>query len=107
MSSFAHSSGDRWFTVGRRKSAEAMWHKYGPMIGSNYPGRAVASPVIAEADVDACEYFVKLDGVQQHCNAPAAFVSRNNFRYCEAHAEQVQKDLRRRGGAIVLQKFQP
>ena len=96
-----------WYSDGRKKSVEAMWRKYGAMINHPFPGDLVTAVKIPDADPDGCEYFVKLDSVQQHCNAPAAFVNRNNFRYCSEHAEQVQKDLKRLGGAMALQRFQP
>ena len=94
-----------WYSDGRKKSVEAMWRKYGAMINHPFPGDLVTAVKIPEADADGCEFFVKLDSVQQHCNAPAAFVNRNNFRYCEAHAEQVQKDLKRRGAVMALQRL--
>jgi hypothetical protein len=105
MSSFAHSTSNNWFTDGRRKSTEAMWRKYGSEVNQLYPGDDVRPRSIPAADPDACEYFVKLDGVQQHCNAPAVWINKNKFRYCEAHGEAVQKDLRRRGGHMELRPF--
>ena len=95
-----------WYSAGRKKTVDALWRKYGALINVPFPGDNVTPVKIPDADADGCEFFVKLDGVQQHCNAPAAFVNRNNFRYCRSHAEQVQKDLKRRGGAMALQKFE-
>ena len=95
-----------WYSAGRIKSVEAMWRKYGPLIGVNFPGMVAGSPSIPPADNDGCEYFVKLDGVQQHCNVPARWINKNKFRYCDPHAEGVQKDLRRRGGHMELRPFQ-
>ena len=70
-----------WYSAGRKKSVEDMWRKYGPMIGINFPGTSAAPPSIPPADEDGCEFFVKLDGVQQHCNAPARWINKNKFRY--------------------------
>lgn len=94
-----------WYSAGRIKSVEAMWRKYGPLIGRPFPGTSAAPQSIPPADNDGCEYFVKLDGVQQHCNAPAVWINKNKFRYCDPHAEGVQKDLRRRGGHMELRPF--
>ena len=96
----------RWFTDGRRKSAEAMWRKYGAELKHIFPMVSTRKP-LPKADDDGCEFLVKLDGVQQPCNEPAAFVNRNQFRYCVKHEEQVQRDLRRRGAAMVVQPFTP
>ena len=83
-----------------------MWRRYGAELDFPHPLDCVPQrPTIPPADPDACEYLVKLDGVQQRCNEPAEWVNRQNFRYCGPHAEQVQKDIRRRGGAMVLAPF--
>ena len=91
---------------GRRDSVNRMWMKYGGEIGLPHPLDAVTATVkIPDADADGCEFFVKLDGVQQHCNAPASWINKNKFRYCAEHGEAVQKDLRRRGGHMELRPF--
>ena len=96
-----------WFTTGRREAVNKMWMNYGGEINWPHPMDNVTAVKIPDADADGCEFYVKLDGVQQHCNAPAAFVNRNKFRYCAEHAEQVQKDLTRRGGHMELRPFKP
>ena len=107
MTSFRIISCEQWFSDGRKKSIEAMWRKYGSLINHPFPGGTTAATAIPAADADGCEYFVKLDGVQQRCNAPAVWINKNKFRYCDAHGEAVQKDLCRRGGHMELRPFIP
>lgn len=107
LESFGHGNHTGWFTEGRRKSTEAMWRKYGAMINHPFPGDCVTATNLPKANADGCEYIVKLDGVQQCCNEPAAWENRRRFRYCEMHREVVLKELRRRGGVMELRKFVP
>jgi len=97
-----------WFIGERPKYTDRLWMKYGFEIGLPFPLAKSPSTKLADADADACEYLVRDENRQMaRCNAPAAFVNRNNFRYCADHAEQVQKDLRRRGGHMELRRFTP
>lgn len=94
-----------WLTTGRREAVNKMWMSYGGEINWPHPMDRVTAVKIPEADADGCEFYVKLDGVQQHCNAPASWINKNKFRYCAEHGEAVQKDLRRRGGHMELRPF--
>ncbi len=97
----------RWFTDGRRQGTDNLWRKYGTIIGSPFPGAEVTAknPVTIAAAADGCEFFVKLDGRQQRCNETAIYVNKNGFRYCGLHGDNVQRDLRRRGGHMELRAY--
>ena len=81
--------------------------KYGmePEIKMPFPLEKSTAPKHAEADSDCCQFLVRMDGRQQPCNDPAAWQRQNGFRYCEMHADAVQRDLKRQGKSIHLNPF--
>lgn len=93
-----------WFTEGRRTSTDKMWMKYGGELNHPFPTDAIATK-IAPADEDCCQCYVRLDGRQQHCNAPAFWQAANGWLYCNEHAEAAQRDFKRMGKALHLSKF--
>jgi hypothetical protein len=97
-----------WFTDGRRQAVDRMWQKFGGEKEINFPHPldTVAVPEV-KADVDGCQFFVRVDGRQQPCNEPAEWENRSGFRYCAPHNEQVQKDLTRRGGRMEVRLYKP
>lgn len=91
-----------WFTEGRQVATDKMWMKYGAMLALPYPktegsGKSMGQK-IPEADENGCQFLVG----NKPCNAPAVKQRRNGFRYCHEHAEQVQRDLKRRGKTMEL-----
>lgn len=99
-----------WFTPGRRSAVDRMWMKYGGEKEINLPhpsDRVNETAAQDKADPDGCEYYVRLEGLQRRCNDPAEFVNTRDFRYCRAHAEEVQQNGKRRGAAIVLRRYTP
>ena len=109
IASFARSSRPSlfFFTEPRRVSADKMRMKYGSEteIGMPYPPAESSPANYPEADATVCQFLVREDGRQQPCNAPATKMRQNRFRYCEAHAEAVQRDLKRHGKTIILIPF--
>lgn len=101
----------RWFTPGRRSATDRLWQKYGSMIDLPFiPVPSNGAGQMAEADPTGCEFLVRRqDGqcgsYQCRCNEPAELMRANGFRYCGAHADQVQRDLKRTGKVIHLVKF--
>ena len=96
-----------FWTDARRVSVDKMRMKYGcePEIKMPFPLEKSTAPKHAEADADCCQFLVRMDGRQQPCNDPAAWQRHNGFRYCEMHADAVQRDLKRQGKTIHLNPF--
>lgn len=92
-----------WWTPGRRKSADAMWMKYGVELKTPFPAERPAAQTekIADANAGACMYLV----FNQPCNAPATQKRSNGFRYCDEHAEQVLRLCKRKNKVISLQRI--
>lgn len=94
-----------WFTPGRIAACDKMILKYGhePEIGFDFtPTRPVEFPAVHP---NGCQFLVNAadnDRRQKPCNEPATKMRRNGFRYCDVHAEQVQRDLKRIGKIIEL-----
>ena len=94
----------QFWTPGRRESTDKMRMKYGaePEIKMPFPlAETTASPV-PPADAAGCEFMVRAEGRQQRCNAPAAKMRQNGFRYCADHAEAVQRDVKKRTGRTMM-----
>jgi hypothetical protein len=80
--------------------------KYGGDLKMSFPVQQTAQRVIPTGDADCCQFvLLDMNRVQHACNAPATKMRRNGFRYCDAHAEQVQRDCKRRGKIIELIPF--
>lgn len=98
----------QFFTEGRRVATDRMWMNYGnfPEVGMPFPVVARQGDVIPSADAGCCDFLIfGEDRRQQPCNAPATQMRQNGFKYCEAHAEAVQRDLKRHGKTIILIPF--
>jgi hypothetical protein len=106
VSSYLASTGSNWFTPGRREAVDRMRRKFGhePEIGMPYP-LEVEPTKPAPADPTGCEYLVRGDGLEWHCNEPAALARASGFRYCQNHADEVRKNLKRRGQVMHLTPF--
>ena len=103
LGSFMGAASFFW-TDARRVAVDKMRMKYGsePEIKMPFPLAETSSVKLADADPTGCEFMVRLDGRQQRCNDPAEFRRQNGFRYCSAHADAVQRDLKRQGKTIHL-----
>jgi hypothetical protein len=108
IASFFQSGCLNWFTPGRRSVADKLRLKYGgePEIKMPFALKNPAANLPA-ADPAGCQFLLRGDGSQKPCNEPANRQTRQGFRYCDTHAEQVQADLRRRGAAVGLLPFEP
>lgn len=94
-----------WFTSGRRESADKMRMKYGREREINMPmpsDDATLPTKLPEAVANGCQFLVYESGRPHCCNEPATMQRQNGFRYCASHAEQVQRDCKRRGKTIQL-----
>jgi hypothetical protein len=109
MASFLQSSRPAlWFTLGRRGPTDLMWKRYGGEINHPHP-LDTAGPVTRvsdQASPDGCEFWLKAEGRQRRCNEPAALVGRRGLRYCQMHADDVVKNMRREGRSIELRPYQ-
>jgi hypothetical protein len=107
LASFLQSSRPAfWFTDGRRKATDRMWARYGPELNHPHPLDMVTErPKMAPADADGCEYLIRDEGRQRHCNDPATCQEPGKLRYCTMHGEAVVRDLKRAGKRIALIKF--
>lgn len=91
------------FTDGRRTATDRMWRRYGAELNHPHPLDTVASDKLPAASPEGCEYRVRGDdGRQAPCNEPATKQRQNGFRYCNAHADQVQQEMKRLGKTITL-----
>jgi hypothetical protein len=96
-----------WFIGERPKWTDALWRKYGVEIGHPFP-LETARRELGQASADGCEFFVRDESRRLvRCNEPATKYNRSGFRYCDAHGEQVQKDIKRRGGHMELRTYLP
>ena len=104
----ASSRPSQWFIGGRLAATDKLWVKYGSLIKMPFPGVLVTQrPPIPAAEDGGCEFLVfGEDRRQRPCNEPAAWRLRNGFRYCEEHAQNVNRDLKRRGKSLILLPFQ-
>lgn len=92
-----------WFTEGRRKAVDRMWAKLGPELNHPHPADRVSEGVrMDDADPNGCEYLVRDEGRQRRCNEPAVLMGRRGLRYCQTHADEVVKAMRRAGKSIEL-----
>ena len=110
IASFRSSSRpSQWFIGGRLAATDKLWVKYGSLIKMPFPlPVATSRPALPKADADGCEYLIfGEDRRQRPCNDPATVVNSRGFRYCDVHAEQVQKSLKRRGGLMILRTYIP
>ena len=97
-----------WFSDGRRASTDKMWMKYGAELKMPFhvAAREDSRPTrIEDAKAGCCQFLVYDDGTARCCNDPATQQRRNGFRYCTTHADQVQRDCKRRGKIIELFPF--
>jgi hypothetical protein len=96
-----------WFTQARRASVDRMRQKYGhePEINMPFSAPESAPAKASDADPDGCEYYVREEGRLRRCNERAEWMRQSGFRYCQAHADAVQKALKRRGQTMHLEIF--
>ena len=95
-----------WFIGERPRWTDALWRKYGEEIKLPFPLPQRAASSLPQAEADGCEFLVRGDdGRQRPCNDPATRINNRRFRYCDAHAEQAQKALKRRGGFMELHTY--
>ena len=96
-----------FWTNPQRRAVDKMWNLYGSMINWPLPSApASANKKLPAADPDACEFIVLGEGHEfTRCNEPATLVNQRGFRYCSSHADDVQRDLRRRGGSMILRPY--
>ena len=104
--SFRHSGSMGWFTPARRHAADMMRLKHGLEVGMPMllarPGVSATDVCKLEAEPGGCEYFVRPDGVAKRSNEPARLMRESGFRYCERHADEVLRALKRRGLTMRL-----
>jgi hypothetical protein len=103
----AAMAGSRWFTDGRRMATDKMWMRFGGEINWPHPLDTVALTqlAIADADADGCQYLVREDGRQRRCNDPATCREPGKLRYCDCHAQAVERDCKRAGIKFCLVAF--
>ena len=97
-----------FWTDGRRVAVDKMRMLYGSEVKMPFPLAATRRPATPAADKDCC-MFLKRDDERRlrPCNDPGALVNRHGFIYCLTCGEQVQRDLRRRGGHMELRTYLP
>jgi hypothetical protein len=107
VGSFAQSAQSaRWITEGRRKSIDRLWRRYGAELNHRHPLDCVPQrQSIPEADTDGCQYLVRDEGRQLPCNNPAEFCEPGRLRYCQLHAEAVEKAMKRAKKSFALVKY--
>lgn len=91
--SFRNScSPSQWFTEKRRICTDRMWRLRGPELKFPHPLDTVTEfPRVAAADPAGCEFLVREDGREHRCNAKATHQELRHLRYCNDHAQQVQR----------------